>query len=111
MVRFPGERNKASRLSSFMRRFLEIIEELELRDLPLQGGLFTRRGGLNNQSQSRLDRFLVYKGWECHFNGAIQCLLLRPVSDHFPIVLDRGGLSWGVVPFQIREYVVEGRGF
>ena len=50
MVRFPGEWNKASRLSSFMRRFSEIIEELELQDLPLQGGLFTWRGGLNNQS-------------------------------------------------------------
>ena len=42
-----------------MRRFTEVVKDLELRDYPLQGGPFTWQGGLNNQSQSRLDRFLV----------------------------------------------------
>ncbi|RVX02494.1 hypothetical protein CK203_031207 [Vitis vinifera] len=51
--RFLGERNNSLRLSSAMRRFSEIIEDLELRDLLLQGGSFTWRGGLNNQIQSR----------------------------------------------------------
>ena len=51
VIRFLGERNSISRLSSAMRRFSEIIEDLELRDLPLQGGSFTWRGGLNNQIQ------------------------------------------------------------
>ncbi|RVW41716.1 Transposon TX1 uncharacterized 149 kDa protein [Vitis vinifera] len=32
-----------------MRRFSEVIEDLELRDLPLQGGLFTWSGGSNDQ--------------------------------------------------------------
>ena len=44
-----------------MRRFNEIVEDLELRDLPLQGGVFTWRGELNSQSKSRLDRFLSGK--------------------------------------------------
>ncbi|RVW23346.1 hypothetical protein CK203_100787 [Vitis vinifera] len=34
VIRFLGERNSISRLSLAMRRFLEIIEHLELRDLP-----------------------------------------------------------------------------
>ena len=49
VVTFLRERNKVSRLSSAMRRFSEVIEDLELRDLPLQGGFFAWRGGLNNQ--------------------------------------------------------------
>ena len=34
-----------------------MIKDLELRDLPLQGGLFTWSGGLNNRLKSRIDRF------------------------------------------------------
>ena len=38
MIRFPSERSRGGRLTQAMRRFSEVIEELELRDLPLQGG-------------------------------------------------------------------------
>ncbi|RVW53031.1 hypothetical protein CK203_072745 [Vitis vinifera] len=64
MIKFPFKRSRGGRLSSAMRRFLEVIEDLELRDLPLQGGHFTWSGGLNNQSKSRIDRFLVSEDWE-----------------------------------------------
>ncbi|RVX03896.1 hypothetical protein CK203_021616 [Vitis vinifera] len=59
MVRYPEERGRGGGLSVSMRRFTEVVKDLELRDYPLQGGPFTWRGGENNQSQSRLDRFLV----------------------------------------------------
>ncbi|RVW41575.1 putative ribonuclease H protein [Vitis vinifera] len=71
-----------------MRRFSEVIDDLDLRDLPLQGGPFTWSGGLNSQAMSKLDRFLVLEDWEGHFNGVVQCTLPRPVFDHFPILLD-----------------------
>ena len=32
------------------------------------------------------------KGWDILFNGALQCVLPRPISDHFPIPLVGGGL-------------------
>lgn len=54
-----------------MRRFLEVIEELELRGFPLQGGPFTWRGGLDNQSQSRLNRFFMIENWDNLFNGTM----------------------------------------
>ena len=38
MIKFPNERRRGGRVSSSMRRFSEVIDELELRDLPLQGG-------------------------------------------------------------------------
>ena len=48
MVRYPEEHSKGGGLSVSMRRFSEVVEDLELRDFPLQGGSFTWRGGLNN---------------------------------------------------------------
>ncbi|RVW92613.1 hypothetical protein CK203_039393 [Vitis vinifera] len=100
LIRFPNESRRGGRLSSSMRRFSKVIDDLDLRDLPLQGGPFTWSGGLNNQVMSRLDRFLVSKDWEGHFKGAVQCTLPRPVSDHFPILLDEGGVRRGPVPFR-----------
>lgn len=63
VVRFLGEHIGAFMLSA-MRRFTEIIDNLQLRDLPLLGGSFTWSEGLNNQAHSRLDHFLVFEGWE-----------------------------------------------
>ena len=34
-IRFPSERSRGGRMSPTMRRFLEVVEELKLRDLPL----------------------------------------------------------------------------
>ena len=35
MIRFPRERNWGGGLSSIMRRFLEVIEDLKLKDISL----------------------------------------------------------------------------
>ena len=54
-----------------MRRFLEIINDLRLRDMSLQGGPFTWSGGRNGRSMSRLDRFLVTTDWEIQFSKEV----------------------------------------
>ena len=59
MIRFLNERRRRGRVSSSMRRFSKVINDLDLRDFPFQGGLYTWSGGLNNQTMSRLDHFLV----------------------------------------------------
>ena len=86
-----------------MRRFSEVIEDLELKDLPMVGGPFTWTGGANNQSFSRLDCFLVNEGWDSHFGDARQFVLPRPVSDHFPLLMDEGGLRRGPTPFRFEN--------
>ena len=68
-VRFLKERRNAPRLIAEMRRFSEVIGELGLRDFPLAGGPFTWIGGLNSQTASRLDRFLISDQWEDHFSA------------------------------------------
>ncbi|RVW96748.1 hypothetical protein CK203_026064 [Vitis vinifera] len=55
-------------MSASMRRFSEVIDELALRDLPCRGEPFTWSEGLNGQSLSRLDWFLVSEDWETHFS-------------------------------------------
>ena len=111
MIRFPNECRRGGRVSFSMRRFLKVIDELELRDLPLQGGPFTWSGGLNSQTMSRIDRFLVTEDWEGYFNGVVQSTLPRPVSDHFPILLDGGGVRKGLVPFRFENMWLKEEGF
>ena len=94
-----------------MRRFLEVIDELALRDLPFQGGPFTWSGGLNGQSRSRVDRFLISEDWENYFSGVSRCTLPRPVFDHFPILLDGGGVRRGPIPFRFKNMWLKEEGF
>ena len=106
----PEECNRGGRLNSIMRRFAEVIEELELKDLPMVGGPFTWTGGADNQSFSRLDRFLVNEEWDSHFGDARQFLLPRPMSDHFPILMDGGGLRRGPIPFRFENMWLKAEG-
>ena len=53
------ERSNQGRLTSAMRRFAQVVDEPELIDLPLQGGVLSWSRGRNNQAWARLDRFLV----------------------------------------------------
>ena len=111
MVLSPNDRNPVCRLSHSMRRFNEILNELGLRDLPLQGGPFTWRGGLNNQRMSRLDRFLVTADWENQFSNVTQSTLPRPVSDHCPVLLDSDGIKSGPSPFRFENMWLKFAGF
>ena len=111
VVLSPNDRNSDCRLSYSMRRFMEVLNELGLRDLPLQGGPFTWRGGLNNQRMSRLDRFLVTADWEIQFSNVTQSILPRPVSDHCPVMLDSDGIKSGPSPFRFENMWLKLAGF
>ena len=111
MTRFLCEGNRKERMSSAMRRFSKVVDELNLRDLLLQGGPFTWSGDLNGRSMSRLDNFLVTEDWESHFRGVVQYTLSRPVSDHFPVMLNGGGLRRGSTSFCFENVWLKEEGF
>ena len=110
-VFFPNERSRGGKLSNSMRRFSEILNDLDLRDLPLHGGSYTWSGGLNGSAMSRLDRFLVTANWESHCNKVTQRRLPRPVSDHFPILLDSDGVKSRPAPFRFELMWLKYEGF
>ena len=60
---------------------------------------------------SRLDRFLVYADWESHCNKVIQRCLPRPISDHFPIMLDSDGVKTSPSPFRFKLMWLKYEGF
>ena len=112
VLRFPGERNREGRWMGAMRRFSQIIDELKLKDLPLQGGVFTWTGGPGNQRMARLDRFLISGDWENYFGNATQSTLPRPLSNHFQILLIGGGsLVRGPTLFRFENLWLNMEGF
>ncbi|RVW15364.1 LINE-1 reverse transcriptase-like [Vitis vinifera] len=110
LIRFPNESRRGGRLSSSMRRFSKVIDDLDLRDLPLQGGPFAWSGGLNNQAMTRLDRFLVSEDWEGHFKGRCSVLFLGCVRP-LPYSTGWGGVRRGPVPFRFENMWLKEEGF
>ncbi|RVX06577.1 V-type proton ATPase subunit a1 [Vitis vinifera] len=58
-----------------------------------------------------LDRFLVSEDWESRFSGVVQSTLSIPVSDHYPILLDVGGVRSGPLPFRFENMWLKEEGF
>ena len=85
VVGFPRKRRNSSRIFSAMRRFSEIIEEFHTRDLPL-----ARKN---------------------HFNGLFRKLLLKPTSDHAPILMDGCRIRIGKTPFRFENMWLREKGF
>ena len=106
-----GERNRQGRITSAMRRFAEVVDDLGLVDIQLHGGAFTWTGGLNNMSRARLDRFLVSPCWLDQFSRVCQRRLPRPISDHFPVLLEGGSWSKGPAPFRFENMWFKVEGF
>ena len=110
-ILYQSERSRNGRITSAMRRFAQIIDDLGLVDFPLQGGSFTWSEGLNNQSWVRLDRFLATPSWLDQYSRVYQRRLSRPTSDHFPVLLEGGGLRRGPSPFKFENMWLKAEGF
>ena len=52
---------------------------------------------------SSLDSLLVLANQEDHLSRAVQCTLLKPVSNHFAILLDGGGIKMGPILFHFEN--------
>jgi hypothetical protein len=93
VTRFPNNRVGVTRLTSAMLEFSDFISEHGLMDILLARGFFTWSNDQDPPTMLRIDRFLVPPDWEEHFPNLIQIPLPRPLSNHFSILLDSGGMS------------------
>ena len=61
---------------------------------------------------TRLDKFLITYDWENYFGNVTQSTLPRPLSNHFPILLTRGGsLVRGPTLFRFENMWLKMEGF
>ena len=65
-MRYPSERLEGNWFSADMIAFSDFITELNLMDLPLEGGSFTWSNGTDQPSMSKLIRVLIFVDWEEH---------------------------------------------
>jgi hypothetical protein len=80
-------------------------------DLPLASGSFTWSISHDPPVWSRIDRFLVSHDWEVRFPLVSQKRLSRLYSNHFPILLDCGGVPRGSRPFKFENMWLKVKGF
>jgi endonuclease/exonuclease/phosphatase family metal-dependent hydrolase len=92
VVRYPSEKSSISRFSPAMAELSEFIFEQALEDLPLVGGHFMWSNNQDEQTWSRIDKFLFSQDLEDLFPDVSQKQLPRLLSDHFPLLLDCGAL-------------------
>ncbi|KAK9988965.1 hypothetical protein SO802_029204 [Lithocarpus litseifolius] len=111
IVRFPSERRGETRLTLAMEKFSEFVVDMNLVDLPLEGGSFTWSSGSDLPAMSRIGRALVSPDWEDHFPDVIQRILPRPISDHSPILLEAGRMVRGKSPFRFENMWLRTEGF
>lgn len=94
-----------------MWEFSDFISELGLLDLPLTGGSVTWSNNQVPPSMSRIDIYLVSSLWEEHFPDLLQRRLPRPLSNHFPLLLDCGGLTRGSRSSKFENMRLKAEGF
>jgi hypothetical protein len=71
-------------------------------DLLFVGWTFTWSNNWS-PSWSKIDMFLVSSEWEAKFYDLSQKRLHRLCSDHFPILLDYGGIQGGKRSFKFKN--------
>ena len=98
-IRTYSERVGCSQRCGGMKDFNELIDNLEVCDLPMLGRKFTWCNSQNGVKWSRLDRFLLSPDWLQKFNFKLWGLPRR-LSDHCPILMMEDERDWGPKSFR-----------
>ncbi|XP_016497009.1 uncharacterized protein LOC107815877 [Nicotiana tabacum] len=96
VCRYESERYNCVRRSRAMVSFSDIIQDLVIIDLPLQGAYYTWFRGEDSLPALRIYRFLISPEWCDSFKAIKQLALLRVIFDHRPLLLECG--DWEATP-------------
>ncbi|XP_026450966.1 uncharacterized protein LOC113351131 [Papaver somniferum] len=99
-----AERNRAGGNKRNIKNFRNFLDSQNLLDIPMGGGRFTWKNSQNSPLLQRLDRFFMSMEWEDKCLGLVQTRLIRPVSDHAPILLSWNGGTSFKSPFRFENY-------
>ena len=85
-----GEKNTHFTPSRFTDLFNSIINTLGLREIHMQGGLYTWSNNHACPTMEKLDRVLMSPDWEDLFPLVTVRKIVKEISDHNPLILDSG---------------------
>jgi len=111
VVRFPSERSGVAGFSAAMEEFSDFIFMQNLVNVPLEGGQFTWSNNQEEETWSRINRFLISLEWEERFPEVTQRRLPRLLFDHFPLLLDCGAPRGGSRYFKFGNMWLKSDGF
>lgn len=103
VARRISEKSNGGRFTRSMKVFNMLIEDLDLVDIPMKNSLFTWSDFRAHSTSTRIDRFLLSKGWLEGFKQVELLRLSRTTSDHFPILLKLKNKKWGPSPFRFEN--------
>ena len=87
IIRYSNENSTLNGVHRYTPLFNSIIQFYELRELIMNGRMFTWSNNQENPVFEKLDRVLVTKEWEDLFPQATVNRLPREVSDHNPLIV------------------------
>jgi hypothetical protein len=102
--------NLVGGMSQKVIEFGEILEALELVDMPLIGRRFTWFHP-NGTTMSRLDRVLLSHDWGIRWGNPHVWALHRDVSDHCPLIVRYSTSDWGPKPFRFNNFWLQNKRF
>jgi hypothetical protein len=87
IIRHSGGKNKCTPLSKYSDIFNSIIHTLGLREIHMDGGLYTWSNKQKFPTMAKLDRVLMSPYWEDVFPLVQVRKLVSDLSDHSPLLL------------------------
>lgn len=90
IIRYLKEKNTMDGVHRHIALFNSLIHFYELRELAMNGGLFTWSNNQDPPVLEKLDRILMTKEWEDIFPQVFVNKLTREVSDHNQLILATG---------------------
>ncbi|KAA0063413.1 hypothetical protein E5676_scaffold828G00450 [Cucumis melo var. makuwa] len=99
-TRWAHERFPIGRATRGMRKFNNFIDKANLLEVPLSNGWFTWSCHGSLFARSLIDRFFISKDWDDAFENSRVNRQSPIFSDHFPLILEAGSISWGPSPFR-----------